>query len=250
MEEENRLLFSPHRGESMSKARIWLGVLLVAAVGCLLFLWYSRDASVVVASSDASIVVSNIRERHHGVTVENGEAYDRAAIEIEDYKKVILPDSAEVRREGKDNKIQVFLKKHMHFGGYPPESMSIRTERKNMGCAVKDEDGGSVVLATFGEWSCIEGGAAIALLVLVPEGIAVEQRSGLSGELSAGREWHGQYLTKPKNVQEGWWYGPASPAEGWKAIPDVPDRGRHAAGTNYPPFQPIPPAIPKREREK
>jgi hypothetical protein len=226
----------------MSKARIWLGVLLVAAVGCLSFLWHSRDAS---------IVVSDVREGFHGVTVENGEAYDRAAIEIEHYKKVILPDSAEVRHEGKENKIQVFLKKHMHFGGHPPKSMSIRTERKDMGCAVKEEDDVTLVFATFGEWnSHKEGGSQIAILILVPEGIDVEQRSGLSGESSAGRVWHGQYLTKPKNVQEGWWYGPASPAEGWKAIPDVPDRGRHAAGTNYPPFQPIPPAIPKREREK
>ena len=65
--------------------------------------------------------------------------------------------------------------------------------------------------------------------LLVPEGIEVEKRGGLSGEHSAGREWHGAYLTKPKEVKEGWWYGPASPAGGWLAVPDVPDPHRRAA---------------------
>lgn len=163
--------------------------------------------------------------------VENGSAFDRAALDIGEHKKVILPDGAEVRRKGTGTKVQIFMKKTLAFGGHPPERMSIRTARKYMGCAVRAEDDGLVV-ATFGEWdSRIEGGAQMGLVFVVPEGIEVEQRPGLSGPKSAGREWHGQYLTKPKEVKEGYWYGPASPADGWTAVPDVPDRDRTADGT-------------------
>jgi hypothetical protein len=97
-----------------------------------------------------------------------------------------------------------------------------------MGCAVRAE-GDELLLATFGEWdSHIEGGAQMKLVANVPEGMDVEQRKGLSGEDSAGREWHGQYLTKSKDAKGGYWYGPASPAEGWTAVPDVPDPDRTA----------------------
>ncbi|HZU34493.1 MAG TPA: hypothetical protein VFA18_01220 [Gemmataceae bacterium] len=49
-----------------------------------------------------------------------------------------------------------------------------------------------MVLATFGEWhSQIEGGTNIRLVVLVPQGIKVEQRHGLSGRDSAAAKWHG-----------------------------------------------------------
>ncbi len=165
-------------------------------------------------------------------------AFDQAALDTEKYKKVILPDTAEIRREEKGTELQVFMKKTLGFAGHPPEAMSIRTARKHMGCAVREEDG-SLVLATFGEWdSHIEGGAQMGIEVHIPEGVAMEQRAGLSGERSAGREWHGAYLTKPKEVKDGWWYGPASPAEGWQAIPDVPDPGRRAAAAKYPPAVP------------
>jgi hypothetical protein len=203
---------------------------IVLAIG-VLSQWGCSD-------SDPSIVISEKHGTNGGNTVENGEAYDQAAIDIEKYTKIILPDTAEVRHEGEGTKLQVFMKKHMSFHGHPPKSMSIRTGRKNMGCSVKNE-GGALVLATFGEWSSKEGGSSMGVTVQVPKAVKVEQRSGLSGEASAGREWKGAYLTKPKEVKEGWWYGPASPAEGWKAIPDVPDPKRRAADSKYPP--PLPP---------
>lgn len=160
--------------------------------------------------------------------VENGSAYDRAAIDIAGAKKIVLPHDAGVRRADEPGKIQFFMKKTLGFGGHPPERMSIRDARKNMGCAVK-ADGDDLLLATFGEWdSRIEGGTHMKLVAYVPEGIEVEQRKGLSGEDSAGQEWHGQYLTKPKDAKGGYWYGPASPSEGWEAVPDVPDPDRTA----------------------
>jgi hypothetical protein len=66
------------------------------------------------------------------------------------------------------------------------------------------------------------------LIVVAPAGADIEQRPGLSGENSAGREWHGEYLTKPKDAKGGYWYGPASPASDWTAVPDVPDTDRTA----------------------
>jgi hypothetical protein len=160
--------------------------------------------------------------------VENGTAYDRAAVDLGKANKVVLPDSAVVRRAGEAGKLQLFMAKTLSFAGHPPEPMSIREARKNMGCAVRME-GVSLGIATYGEWdSRKEGGAHMKLIAMVPEGVEVEQRKGLSGPDSAGREWHGQYLTKPKDAQGGWWYGPASPADGWVAVPAAPDPERTA----------------------
>jgi hypothetical protein len=159
--------------------------------------------------------------------VENGTAFDKAAVDLGTAKRVVLPDTAAVRRAGQPGTVQLFMTKRLGFGGHPPERMSIRDARKNMGCAVKTE-GDALVIATYGEWdSHIEGGADMKLIAVVPEGVEVEQRKGLSGEDSAGREWHGE-LTKPKDAKGGWWYGPAAPAEGWKAVPAVPNPLRDA----------------------
>jgi hypothetical protein len=92
--------------------------------------------------------------------------------------------------------------------------MSIRGALKNIGCAVRVEDD-TLVVATYGEWdSRIEGGAYMKVVAVIPDGLVVEQRKGLSGPDSAGHEWHDQYLTKPKDAKDGYWYGPAAPAKG------------------------------------
>lgn len=170
--------------------------------------------------------------------VENGNAYDRAAVELGTAAKVVLPDDAVIRRSTEIGMVELFMKKTLAFGGHPPERMSIRDARNNMGCAVKAEDR-ALVVATFGEWdSHIEGGAYMRVIAIVPEGVELEQRKGLSGETSAGREWHGQWLTKPKDAKGGYWYGPASPADGWTAVPTVPDGGRTAKGLG-PPNRPL-----------
>ena len=118
--------------------------------------------------------------------------------------------------------------KRLTYLGHPPEPMSIRSGRKNMGCAVKTE-GGALVIATFGEWdSHIEGGAGLKLVAVVPAGLGVEQRTGLSGETSAARGRPGRNQTKPPDAKGGYWYAPATPADGWKAVPDQPDPNRTA----------------------
>jgi hypothetical protein len=194
---------------------VTIALVLVAAAALWLTGWRPNF--------DSSIELSN----RFG-DVENGSAYDKAVLDVGSIKKILLPHDALVRRTPQAVPIQVFMKKSMSFHGHPPESMSIRHARKNMGCAVK-RDGQGLVLATFGEWdSHIEGGTRMKLVVAVPEGIEVEQKEGLSGEDSAGQEWHGTYITKPRDAKGGYWYGPASPAEGWEALPDVPDPDRTA----------------------
>lgn len=191
-------------------------VLAVVAVGLWFSGWHAPwgNRSVVLAEQFGK--------------VENGSAYDRAAIDLGATRRLVLPDDAEVRRTDESGAVRLFMKKTLSFVGHPPEGMSIRDARKNMGCAVKAE-GNALVVATYGEWdSHIEGGGRIKLLAVVPSGVDIEQRTGLSGEHSAGREWHGDYLTKPKDAKGGYWYGPASPANDWTAVPDVPDPARAA----------------------
>jgi hypothetical protein len=205
------------RAVVMRWSLISLAIVLAVAGG----LWLARRYPV---STDTSVVID--KEGAMSEKVENGSAYDRAAIDLGAIKKVVLPNDAVIRRSSETGKFELFLRKTLAFGGHPPEAMSIRTARKNTGCAIKAEEG-TLVVATFGEWdSRIEGGAYIRLIVLVPDGVELEQRKGLSWPNSAGREWHGQRLTKPKDAKGGYWYGPASPADGWTAIPDTPDPDR------------------------
>ena len=112
------------------------------------------------------------------------------------------------------------------FAGHPPEPMSIHGARKNMGCAIRAE-GDDLVVATYGEWdSQIEGGASIKLVAVVPDGVKVEKRKGLSGPDSAGQKRNSR---NPTEAPGGYWYGPASPGEGWTAVPATPDLERTAS---------------------
>jgi hypothetical protein len=191
-------------------------VLLALVSGCWRLIGWSPNF-------DSSVVLS---ERFGWV--ENGSAYDQAAVDLGTAKKVVLPHDAVVRRTGEAGKVQLFMRKTLGFVGHPPESMSIRDARRNMGCVVQIE-GDALVIATFGEWdSRIEGGAELQLVAVIPEGVELEQRKGLSGPDSAGREWHGQYLTKPTDAKAGYCFGPASPTDEWTAVPDVPDPARTA----------------------
>jgi hypothetical protein len=192
------------------------------AAGLIGYFWLRARTG----ADDPSIVLAEPFHTVHGLTIENGSAFDKAAVDVEAYTSLVLPDSAEVRTGEAGQRVQIYMKKTLFFGGHPPEPMSIRTARKNMGCAVKLEDG-ALVVATFGEWdSHKEGGASMALVFVVPEGKQVERRGNLSGPDSVGHEWRGQYLTKPREVKEGYWYGPATATSGWTAVPDLPDAER------------------------
>ena len=65
-------------------------------------------------------------------------------------------------------------------------------------------------------------------MAVVPAGLGVERRKGLSGEESAARGRPGRNPTGPPDAKGGYWYGPAAPADGWTAVPDQPDPDRTA----------------------
>lgn len=193
------------RAVALKWSLVTLAILLAIAGGLWLAGW-------LPLGNDPSIVIDNSGPGYNRSKVENGSAYDRAAVHLGAAKKVVLPDDAVVQRSAEAGKVELFMKKTLAFGGHPSERMSIRDARKNMGCAVKAEEG-ALVVATFGEWdSHIEGGTFMRMIAVIPEGMELEQRKGLSGENSAG--------------------------DGWTAIPDVPDRNRTAQGL-APPERPI-----------
>jgi len=178
-------------------------------------------------STDGDPSLTTDRHRAPSDNVENGTAYDRATVDIGSAKRIVLPDTATVRRTGEGSSVRLFMAKRLAFAGHPPEPMGVRDARMNMGCATKVE-GNGLVIATFGEWSNIEGGADIKLVAEVPGGLTVEQREGLSGATSAARGWQGVKVTKPADAKSGYWYGPTTPAPGWSAVPDEPDPDRTA----------------------
>jgi hypothetical protein len=161
--------------------------------------------------------------------VENGSAYDRAVVDLGSAKRIVLPNDAVVRRTGKSEKVQLFVKKTLAYAGHPGEPMSIREARNNMGCAVKVE-GDTLVVATVGEWdSFIEGGGHIRLVAVVPEGVELELRKGLSGPTSDGQEWDRKRPPGLRGMRGVASYKPVSLEKGWTAVPDVPDPNRTTA---------------------
>jgi hypothetical protein len=195
--------------------RKWIGLTAVAlCLGVWGAIWWFGD--------DASVIVDN-PGRRHDPNVENGRAFDRAVLPVGQFKKIALPGTTVVRQTTPGEDVVLRMEKRLSFGGHPPQPMSIRDARYNMGCAVKTE-GDTLVVATFGEWdSRIEGGASMKLVAEVPEGVEVVRREELSGPDSRGREWKGPWLTTPAAAKGGYWYGPASPAGGWLAVQAEPD---------------------------
>jgi hypothetical protein len=173
------------------------------------------------ADGDKSIVLGN----QFGESVENGSAYDKAILQLGELKRIAIPEGAEVVQGDDGRKIRVFIKKTLDFAGHPPEPMSIRTGRTKMGCATKVE-GKTLVMATFGEWTSKEGGARIKLLVVVPKGVKVERRKGLAGSDSAAHTERGVSPSQQEGTNEGYWYGPTRPTDGWKAARTDPDVAR------------------------
>jgi len=190
----------------------------LAAVAVVLFL------TGCSADGDGSLRIDG---RGPSDNVENGTAYDRATVDVGSAKRIVLPDSATVRRMGDNAPVRLFMAKRLAFAGHPAQPMSIRDGRNNMGCATRVE-GDGLVIATFGEWNNIGGGADVKLVAHVPATLTVEQRSDLSGVTSAARGWHGVDISKPADGKGGYWYGPTAPTAGWSVVPDEPDPDRTA----------------------
>jgi hypothetical protein len=188
-------------------------VLIADALWLLVPWWQKRGLSVIPT--------------YHFGKVENGSVFDKSTIDLGEAYRVILPDNTKVYRMTEHGKIYVFMEKQQGYAGHPTHQMTLLGLRKNMGCVARIEDG-ALVVATFGEWdSHIEGGAMMKIVVIVPEGLEIEKREGLSGERSAGHQHLSLAGLKEEDLDEddkAW----RIPADGWTAIPDVPDPNRIA----------------------
>ena len=158
--------------------------------------------------------------------VVNGNAYDRGEFDLGTVKRLAVPDNAEVMQgTGTGTTIHFFTQKTLSFGGHPPEKMHIRTARNNLGIATQAVADGLIV-GTFGEFWTKEGGAQLKLRVVVPQGIAVEKRTGLSGDSS---KVHSAPGVKPRDPKNGYWYGPTGPSDGWTIMKTMADGERTLA---------------------
>lgn len=115
----------------------------------------------------------------------------------------------------------VYVFKELSFGGFPPYAMDFRVGRHYMGVAYKiDHD--NLTLATYGEWSGIEGGTYIKLRVDVPAGLVVRKAARLSGEDSIADGPQPQSLDTPE-LKKCYWYGPREPGPEWHVIKTMLD---------------------------
>lgn len=189
-------------------ARIFIWSLVVAAP--LSAAEPVADRSVVLKSSAPS------------ADVENGSAYERAEFALGAARRLAVPLDAEVVEQGTGAMIQVLLNKTLGFAGHPPEKMSIRTGRNNLGLASRRE-GDVLVVGTFGEFSTKEGGANMKLRFVVPKGTPLDRRAELSGGSSSVHKGQDR---EPRDPKFGYWYGPTTPAKGWTKIETKPDEER------------------------
>jgi hypothetical protein len=178
--------------------------------------------------------------------VQNGTAFDYGMITLANAKLVVLPTTATVRRGGEAGKVGLFMAKTLAFAGHPKERIDLAGARKYMGCAFRQESDG-IVIATYGEWDSVTGGAVLRLIAVVPDDVRVELRRGLWGPDSEARRWHDPSLHRPPVVKD--WYGPAAPAPGWNPIPTAPDP-KHTASepTSQPAVNPVDPSASRPSR--
>jgi hypothetical protein len=170
---------------------------------------YILLCACVLPACDSSIVRSGSADW----SVANGTAYDQATLDPGNAKTLIVPQNAKVTATSTDGRVHLYLKKKLAWMGHPQLPADIRYERYKMGCATH-RDGPVLTLATFGEWDSVkEGGATIALAIIVPPGLTVETRDGLSGQDS------------PVEIQEPIFDSLQSRPwnDGWIKVKDQPD---------------------------
>jgi hypothetical protein len=168
---------------------------------------------------DASVVI----DRVHDPKVESGVAYDQATVDVDRYRGVVVPADAVVERDGPPGRVEIYMEKALGYVGDSGERLSIRDERKMMGCARKAE-GDTLVLATYGEWMTVEGGAWMRVRLRAPAGLRIESRKGLSGPAYVDRPVKGTPDQEKALLEQG----------GWEAIRDEPDPRRTAQPVSKP----------------
>jgi hypothetical protein len=157
--------------------------------------------------------------------VENGTLYEVARADVHGAAKVVLPKDAIVRRTRAQEGVQLFMAKQLQFFGHPPGPINLHSAHAYLGCAIRKE-GDALLVATYGEWGSVDGGARVHLLALVPEGLPMERRGQLSGQQSLANHGAETSTAGP----DGYWYGATTPAKEWTALPSSPDPEKTAQG--------------------
>jgi hypothetical protein len=164
------------------------------------------------------------------VSVFRGVIYQRGKVAIGAHTALRVPVTALVSEGARDGTIEVYVSKSLGFMGHPPEPMRGTSVRRNQGVATRD-DGGTLVLATYGEFGTIEGGASMDVLVRVPKGFPVHARHGLAGDGSVAGQWPndeaGYRASQVGRI--GYWYAAVNPVKGWKPVALVDDPQRVTA---------------------
>ncbi|HEV8062758.1 MAG TPA: hypothetical protein VGP68_22955, partial [Gemmataceae bacterium] len=201
-----------------------------------------REREAGIDPKDASIVYDRTHLMNGGFKAYDGNAYDGAALRVDPKLKLVLPDRATViERHDDAGLVLIYMEKHSHFGAHVRHPVSIANFRKEMGCAAK-LDKGALLIGTFGELGFMEGSRNMKLFVVVPRGMEVAQRAGLSGgyggrggatrppgAINPARDEPKPALTKPANGSPPAWLPPTA-EDGWHEIPALPDVQRRAGG--------------------
>lgn len=196
--------------------RLWLTASLLLTVGCTCRL-PGGPAIVHDWSIDAN---SNVT---------NGTAFDVGTVPVMQGATLFVPTGTTVViRDDVDARVVVHLIKDLKYYGHPSKGISPATARRKMGCAWRKR-GGVVELATYGEWTSIEGGASLSILACVPRNILVRfgddlsgMKSKAAGERSFAAEWRGD---------SEYWGTAGTPQPGWTIVATEPDHeGAKLAG--------------------
>ena len=173
------------------------------------------------------------------VPVFGGQIYQRGKVAVGTHTALRIPITALVAEGAKDGTIEVFVSKALHFKGHPPEAMRAAGVRRNLGVATSS-DGTTLVIATFGEFGTIEGGASMQLFVRVPKGLPVHARHRLSGEASEPVQWPNDEAGYKASQagRLGYWYAAVNPVKGWKSVPLVDDPQQVASQAGKYPEEP------------
>jgi hypothetical protein len=141
--------------------------------------------------------------------VENGDAYEKSSFVLPTYvhKISVPPRTVVIHSPQEAGRMEILLVKSMGFAGHPGMFVSIRSERKRMGAAVKIE-GRDLVFALFGGFdSCIEGGTSIDAVIIVPQNLRVTKKRRLQFEDVASDRWKGSEHFK----RQDWFILPTYP---------------------------------------
>ena len=190
---------------------------------------------------DASVVYDRIHLMNSGFTAKTAWLTTRPPWPLARMSKwccpIRIPSS---RRNHQADSVLIYMENRVQIGAHLTHGVSVTDYREKMGCAVKLEKG-ALLIGTFGEFSFLEGGTSMKLLVLVPAKVKVEQRVGLIGgyggragsvrpptAINPTRDDPRPALANSKEGTKDCWLPPTA-EDGWHTIPAVADVQRRGS---------------------